>query len=248
MDRRGGHGGGAWGARQWIGWALAWVVTAACAAGMLWAVRMAEATAAQAHGTGEAALPATAAAFTVVVDAGHGGMDVGASGTDTGVEEAGLNLAVAQRLQAELTARGVRVIMTREDDGALAASKRGDMEARREMLRDETADIVVSIHMNKYGDRSVSGAMAYYMQGSAEGERLAQMVIDSVCDAIDRDRRAANPGDYFVLRECEAPSVLVECGFLSNAEEEKKLQDGAYQQLLAEAIAAGVIAYVEGTQ
>ena len=234
MDRRGGHGGGAWGARQWIGWALAWVVTAACAAGMLWAVRMAEATAAQAHGTGEAALPATAAAFTVVVDAGHGGMDVGASGTDTGVEEAGLNLAVAQRLQAELTARGVRVIMTREDDGALAASKRGDMEARREMLRDETADIVVSIHMNKYGDRSVSGAMAYYMQGSAEGERLAQMVIDSVCDAIGRDRRAANPGDYFVLRECEAPSVLVECG--------------AYQQLLAEAIAAGVIAYVEGTQ
>ena len=98
MDRRDGHGGGAWGARQWIGWALAWVVTAACAAGMLWAVRMAEATAAQAHGTGEAALPATAAAFTVVVDAGHGGMDVGASGTDTGVEEAGLNLAVAQRL------------------------------------------------------------------------------------------------------------------------------------------------------
>ena len=81
---------------------------------------------------------------------------------------------------------------------------------------------------------------------SAEGEALAQAVIDSVCDAIGQKRRAANPGDYFVIRECAVPAVLVECGFLSNAGDEKRLQDAAHQQALARAICAGILSYMEG--
>lgn len=224
---------------------MAWIVTAACAVAMLGLVRTLQQREAQADAD---AMDATAAAFTVVVDAGHGGADGGATGIDTGVVEAGLNLTVARLLEETLTARGVCVIMTREDEHALADTKRADMEARREILREQAADLVVSIHMNKFTDRSVSGAMAYYMQGSADGEKLAQCVIDSVCDAIGQRRRAANPGDYFVIRECAVPAVLVECGFLSNPEDEKKLQDEAHQRLLAEAIADGVMAYAEGTQ
>ncbi len=196
--------------------------------------------------SGEPVASVTATAFTVVVDAGHGGMDGGAVGTDTGVVEAGLNLSVASLLKEALEAEGMVVIMTREDGEALADTKRGDMEARREILRRSDADLVVSIHMNKFTDRSVSGAMAYFMQGSAEGEALAQAVIDSICDAIGQKRRAANPGDYFVIRECAVPAVLVECGFLSNAGDEKRLQDAAHQQALAQAICAGILSYMEG--
>ena len=182
---------------------------------------------------------------TIIVDAGHGGMDGGAVGTDTGVVEAGLNLSVALRLKEALEAQGITVIMTREDGDALAETKQADMQARREILRRADVDLVVSVHMNKFSDRSVAGAMAYYMQGSAEGEALAQSVINSVCDAIGQKRRAANPGDYFVIRECAVPAVLVECGFLSNAGDEKRLQDAAHQQALADAICAGVLAYME---
>ena len=186
----------------------------------------------------------TGEGLTVVVDAGHGGADGGAGG-NAGVPEAGLNLAVAQEVERLFTARGVNVLMTRRDENALGETKQQDMANRKVLLADERADIVVSIHMNKFEDSAVRGAMAYYMKGSAEGEALAQSVIDSVCDAIGQKRRAANPGDYFVIRECAVPAVLVECGFLSNAGDEKRLQDAAHQQALADAICAGVLAYME---
>ena len=87
--------------------------------------------------------------------------------------------------------------------------------------------------------------MAFYMKGSAEGERLAQLVIDGVCNAVSWPLRAANPGDYFVVRECACPAVLIECGFLTNAEDEKLLMDAAYQQKLAAGITQGVLAYLD---
>lgn len=190
-----------------------------------------------------AAVPATADAFTIVVDAGYGGSDGGAVGIDTGVVEAGLNLTVAKLVEKRLTGEGVRVVMTRTDENALASDKHADLAARGKLFQAPDVDLVVSIHMNKFTDRSVHGAMAYYMLGSAEGQKLAQCVIDALCTATDRPRRLANPGDYYVVRECACPAVLVECGFLSNAEEERKLQDADYQLVLADAIADGILAY-----
>ena len=186
----------------------------------------------------------SADAFTIVVDAGHGGFDGGAVGTDTGVIEAELNLAVAERVSDRLTAKGMSVLMTRETDAALGKDKQSDMKARRDVFMQEDVDLVVSVHMNRFTDRAVSGPMAYYMVGSIEGQKAAQSVIDSLCDALSRPRRLANPGDYFVVRECSGPAVLVECGFLSNAAEEQKLLDPAYQALLAEAVAEGLFAYL----
>ena len=183
--------------------------------------------------------------ITVVVDAGHGGFDGGAVGTDTGVEEAGLNLEVALLVERALLASGFDVIMTRRDDDALASDKNADMAARGRVIRDPIADLVVSIHMNKFSDRSVKGPMAFYMKGSAQGETFAKCLIDAVCDAVDHPRRLANPGDYYMVRECSVPAAIVECGFLSNASEEVLLQSAEYQENLAEGIVQGIRDYVE---
>lgn len=223
--------------RSLADWFFALFVTAAMAVVLLGV--------SQVVGDAGAAAEAVADTVTVAVDAGHGGFDGGAVGTNTGVIEAGLNLAVAKLVKEDLTDRGLSVVMTRTDENALSDTKKGDMAVRRTVLRGDTVDLVVSIHMNKFPDRSVSGAMAYYMQGSEEGQKLAQCVIDSICDSTGRSRRLANPGDYFVLRECAAPAVLVECGFLSNAADEKQLIDEEYQAMLAQAVADGIMNYLD---
>ena len=119
------------------------------------------------------------------------------------------------------------------------------MAARGAILCTEGADCTVSIHMNKFSDRSVRGPMCYYQAGAEEGQTLAQCVIDALTEALGKSGRLANPGNNFVTRVPNAPSVLVECGFLSNAEDERMLCDEAYQQLLADAIASGVLAYLD---
>lgn len=181
----------------------------------------------------------------VVVDAGHGGKDRGTSGYKTGIGEAELNLKVAKLVQAGLAEANVKVIMTREDENALGSSKKADMAKRRELMRGDGVDLVVSIHMNSFTDHSIYGPMAFYMKGSEEGEKLATCVIREVCLAIDHPIRFANPGDYFVIRECTAPAVLIECGFLSNASDEAKLTQPEHQQKLAQGIVSGVLSYLD---
>ena len=180
----------------------------------------------------------------VVLDFGHGGFDGGAVGTETGVKESDLNLAVGMRVKDALEARGLRVLLTRSDENALAETKNADMQARGELLKTESAACTVSIHMNKFSDRTVSGPMAFYQPGSEEGQRLAQCVIDCVTEAIGKKPRLANPANNFVTRIPSAPSVLVECGFLSNPTDERNLMDETYQNTLAEAIADGVSAFL----
>jgi len=184
--------------------------------------------------------------YTVVLDFGHGGFDGGAVGVDTGVVEADLNLAVGKKVQAALEQAGCRVLLTRPDEHALGDTKNADMHARGELLKNPEADCTVSIHMNKFSNRRVSGPMAFYQAGADEGQRLASCVISAITDALALKSRNANPANNFVTRVPSAPSVLVECGFLSNPTEEKKLQEEAYQQTLAEAIAKGVLTYLDG--
>ena len=184
--------------------------------------------------------------WLVILDAGHGGFDAGASGTATGVKESELNLQVALLVRGALEDAGVQVVMTRTGPEALGPTKGEDMARRGQLLLTEGADAAVSIHMNKFSDRKVRGPMAYYQAGAAEGEKLAVAVIDSLTEALVLKPRRANPGNNFVTRIPVCPAVLVECGFLSHPEEERLLQDEAYQRTLAEAVAQGVIAYLEG--
>ena len=135
--------------------------------------------------------------------------------------------------------------MTRTDAEALADTKRADMARRAALLLTEGADAAVSIHMNKFTDRRVRGPMAYYQAGANAGQALATCVIDSLTEALELKPRLPNPGNNFVTRVPSCPAVLVECGFLSHAEEERLLQDEAYQKGIAIAIARGVITFLE---
>ncbi|MEA5058532.1 MAG: N-acetylmuramoyl-L-alanine amidase [Candidatus Pelethousia sp.] len=182
--------------------------------------------------------------YTVVLDAGHGGVDGGAVGSKTGIAEAGLNLTVVKLVQAELEEEGVRVLLTRTDENALARGKKADMQARKAIMNKPGVDIVVSIHMNKFTDSSVKGPMAFYMKGSDEGRRLAELVITAVCESVEAPSRKANPADFFMIRESPSPSVLVECGFLSNPAEEALLQDPQYQRKLASGVVKGVMDFL----
>lgn len=182
--------------------------------------------------------------YTVVVDAGHGGVDGGASGGKTGVAEAGLNLAVACALRDVLEDAGINVTLTRGDEKSLGGNKMEDLRQRKAIMNQGGVDLVVSIHMNHFSDASVSGPMAFYMKGSEEGQALAEKVIANLCDALGRPARKANPGDYYVIRESDPPAVLVECGFLSNPEDEQLLQTEAHQLKLVRGIADGILDYL----
>ena len=190
-------------------------------------------------------LDATPPKYFVVLDYGHGGFDRGASGVDTGVFESDLNLLIGERVARALEDRGCYVLRTRTGTDALADTKRNDMMARGAILCTEGADCTVSIHMNKFSDRSVKGPMCYFQAGATEGQTLAQCVMDALCAALDKPARLSNPGDNYVTRIPNAASVLVECGFLSNPEEERLLQEPDYQQRLADAIAEGVTTYLK---
>lgn len=183
--------------------------------------------------------------LTIVVDPGHGGTDGGAVSAD-GIQEAGLNLTVAKMLKQELEGLGFEVILTREDENSLAATKKADMAARRSIMNQAGVDGVVSVHMNKFTDCAVHGPMAFYMEGSEEGAKLAKEVIDCITAAIGAPERLANPGDYYVIRESDPVAVLVECGFLSNSDDVRLLTDPAHQKILAKAIAQGVNSYFGG--
>ena len=182
--------------------------------------------------------------YFVILDYGHGGNDCGAIGPDTGVLESDLNLLIGERTARALEDRGCFVLRTRTGADALAETKRDDMAKRGAILCTDGADCTVSIHANKFEDRRVKGPMCYYQAGAEEGKALAQCVIDAMCLSLGRDGRLANPGNNFVTRIPSVPSVLIECGFLSNPEDERNLQDPAYQQLLADAIADGVLAFL----
>lgn len=187
------------------------------------------------------------AGMTVAVDPGHGGYDGGARAAESGIWEKEIALQIAREVARELEARGAAAVLTRDRDVCLAeegsgkARKRADLEKRLEIARQAGADVFLSVHLNEYRDRSESGPQVFYQKGQDAGRLLAGAVQESLVKTLQPGRiREANAGDYYVLRNAVMPAVLVECGFLSNAEEEKELLDGAYQRRVAQAVADGL--------
>lgn len=177
----------------------------------------------------------------IVLDAGHGGADPGAIGI-SGVREDELALAITQYLKAELESCGARVIMTREDELALADTKEADMAERRRIIVESGSDIVVSIHLNSYKDPQVSGPLVLFMLGSEQGQKLADAVQQSMNAALDASGNARSESLY-ILKSGNQPCILVECGYISNEEEERKLKQSDYQQRVAKAICDGLATY-----
>lgn len=185
----------------------------------------------------------------IAIDPGHGGIDKGAAGTDTGVTEAEINLEISQLLAKRFMLEGADVLLTRKStdvdySGDGNTQKRRDMNSRARLVKAQNPQVLVSIHLNKYPSRKVSGAQVFFQKGSAEGEKLAVCVQQALNDGLDARDRLAKAGDYFMLKVHDCPSVIVECGFLSNHNEEKKLLEPKYREMIAASIYQGIRAYL----
>ncbi len=180
----------------------------------------------------------------IVIDAGHGGFDPGAV-SDSGTREDEINLKIANKLRRHLKDQGAKVVMTRKTDGALGKNKREDMKKRVEIIKNSNADIVISIHLNKFQQSKYYGAQTFYIAGSQEGQKLAQCIQTKLIDILDRGntRQIKAVSDLLILKAGQAPSVVVECGFLSNPQEERLLKTDEYQEQVAWAIYCGIMDY-----
>ncbi len=191
--------------------------------------------------------------YTIVVDAGHGGVDPGKVGVD-GQLEKDINLQIAVKLKAILEQSedvSIKVILTRDSDMGYykdsdSNKKNADMRKRCEIVNGADADMLVSIHQNSYHSPSVKGAQVFYYDESEEGHRLATSIQQKLVSHLVKDGKGrvekAND-NYYILLNVKCPAVIVECGFLSNPDEAIKLSSEEYQEQVAKAIADGVISY-----
>lgn len=183
---------------------------------------------------------------TIVIDSGHGGVDPGKVGV-TGVLEKDVNLQIAKKVEAKLKTKGYHVIMTRTEDVGLYSEgdlnkKVADLKKRIEIIHESNPVFAVSIHQNSFPSGSVNGAQVFYYTKSEEGKRIAEIMQESIVEGIgDGNHRKAKANDsYYMLKKTNCPLMIVECGFLSNAEEEHLLSNDEYQEKMAGAIVSGI--------
>ena len=192
----------------------------------------------------------------IVIDAGHGGIDPGAV-SPSGTREDKINLKISYKLKEHLAREGATVVMTRTSDEGLydiglskgvGKMKQQDMQRRIDIIKSSNPHIVISIHLNHFSQPQYYGAQTFYMQGSEEGRRLAQCIQSQLIDILNRGntRQIKDVNNILILKAGSAPSALVECGFLSNAEEEGLLKTDKYQSEIAYAIYCGIVDYFTG--
>lgn len=187
--------------------------------------------------------------ITVVVDAGHGGEDGGASVDN--ILEKNINLSIALKLRDFLISNGFDVIMTRETDAAIydsnsASKKRSDLQNRVDIFNSSNNNVVISIHQNKFAQSQYSGTQVFYSANNSDSAQLAEDIRHSVVSLLQKDneRQCKKAGsEIFVLDNSQVPTVLVECGFLSNQLEASKLNDEKYQSQMAYCIFLGFMEY-----
>ena len=190
----------------------------------------------------------------IVIDAGHGGTDPGKIGINK-AKEKDINLIIAKKLKKLLEKEGIRVVMVREDDNGLyrqeSESKKVEDMRNRCTLIDEAEPIcTISVHQNSYHEEEIKGAQVFYYEHSKDGKEIAEYLQQSLVDGLDRsNRRQAKANDsYYLLRKTKNPTIIVECGFLSNWEEAELLVTDKYQKKVAKAICAGIMKYLEDTK
>ena len=188
--------------------------------------------------------------MTVVIDAGHGGVDGGVVGVETGTKESEINLSMSRLLQRELEEAGFYVVQTRPTEAGLYGTattgyKKRDMKKRAEIIRENAPVMVISVHQNFFSLRSRRGAQVFFRETNEASKMLARSMQTALNDMPECVRKSEPlAGDYYILNCSDYPSVIVECGFLSNAEDEALLVTEEYQEKIVSAIAAGAIAYL----
>lgn len=193
---------------------------------------------------------AAAGQKVIVIDAGHGGSDKGVIGKN-GTVEAEKNLEISNMLKDLLSDAGFFVVMTRTTDGGAdeaASFKKEDFDRRKKIVENASPDMLISVHCNKFPSSDRRGAQVFYNPLSGEGRTLAKILqesLNSLNSAHVGRLFDALGGEYFMLNCTTAPSVIVECGFLSNPEDEKLLCDKDYLDRFVYSIYGGIVDYLE---
>ena len=189
--------------------------------------------------------------WTIVIDAGHGGNDPGKIGVNK-AKEKDINLSIAKKLKKLLEKKDIKVVMVREEDTGLYtegsnSKKVEDMRNRCALIDEADPVCTISIHQNSYHEGSIKGAQVFYYEHSAEGKEIAQYLQEHMIQGLDKtNHRQAKANDsYYLLRKTKNPTVIVECGFLSNWEEAELLVTEKYQNKVAQAICDGIMEYLE---
>lgn len=193
-------------------------------------------------------------AKTVIIDAGHGGEDPGKISNYSNLKEKDLNLKVAFLVKELLENDGYTVTMTREED--ILAYSEGttniynkrlqDLTRRKGIMDNSGALAVVSIHMNSFQESQYYGAQTFYPPNSTDSLKLATCIQESLRENVDKSNKrqpAEKKEQIVILKDLKTPTTIVECGFLSNAEEEQKLATEEYRQKIAKAIKKGIDNY-----
>lgn len=189
---------------------------------------------------------------TIVLDAGHGIPDEGAQSSN-GTTEAQTNLKITLKVQNLLEQSGCTVILTRSDENAiydidsktLKQKKISDIKNRVKIGNENSADIFVSIHLNKIPQSEYYGWQCFYNTKNEKSIELAKKIQENLNEAIQKEntRVAMKLNTVYIMKNIEIPISIVECGFLSNPEEEKKLLEDSYQDRLAWGIYNGILDY-----
>lgn len=192
-------------------------------------------------------------AQTLVIDAGHGGFDGGAVSAN-GTTEQHINLSIAQRTRALAGFWGIPTVMTREDENALGydpakairQNKITDIKERERIVSCCENPVFLSIHLNKFEQSQYHGAQVFYSRNHPDGKTLAELTQECLRCGVDaQNNRQAKQAtsSIYLMKKLSCPSIIVECGFLSNPAEEQKLQNETYHKSLAVCIISGYLQY-----
>jgi N-acetylmuramoyl-L-alanine amidase len=190
----------------------------------------------------------------ILIDPGHGGVDQGASG-DMKIGEAPINLAISEKLMSFLEGSGFEVEMTRYDDsglytelsGTIRDKKNEDLKNRVELINNSNADLVISIHLNSFPQKQYYGAHVFYQKSNEATTKLAADIIqESMKNILDKSNQRVPQikKGIKIMDDTKVPVILIECGFLSNNSEERKLISEDYQEKTAWAIYTGLLKYL----
>ena len=184
-------------------------------------------------GSGSKKIASKSGNFVIAIDAGHGGEDIGRSNGDA--VEKNVTMDISSKLKTMLESQGFQVVMVREDDARMSK------EERVQKANESQADLLISIHGGYSEDVNASGAVSYYNKENKQSKNLAETVQSALVKESSASDGGALEGSFHIISDAEMPAVLVEVGYISNAEEALNLADDSYQNEVAKGIAKGII-------
>lgn len=183
----------------------------------------------------------------IILDAGHGGVDAGA--TSGKIIEKDLNLILVKKLEKELVSRGATVYLTREDDKDLSTTtinrKRSDLYNRAKYINDISPDMYISIHLNSVTNQTWKGLQVFYTTKNKENKLIAETITNHLKENMSNIREIKKDNTYYMYKYIKSPGVLIEAGFISNPNENYLLRKEEYQNKLVTLIEEGVEIYFE---